>query len=582
MNRDPLAKIISLLQGGRLAEAARAADDLLRARPTFPPALCLAGLVALRQGNIEAGVKKVALAAELDPRNAGFQCHLGDALSASGHWRDAIAAFERALRLEPRNAAAEAGRGYALQMAGDAAAALEAFQRAAAWQPKIPAIQVNLAAALQRAGRLDEALAALRLAQELAPDHPEPRFGIGAVLQAKGDLAGAEQAYRAALTRASDHPQALNNLGLIVERDGRPAEALALFERALARAPEFAEAHFNRGNALKELGRFGEAIGSYDRALALAPVSRDAMKNRALARLTLGDFAGGWPDHRARDLPRAFGDWPQTPLPGDLSGKTILLRREQGVGDELFYLHFAPLLVARGARVIAELDPRLAEMVGRVPAISRVVTTREAAGPVDIEAMLGDLPFLLGHGGAEDCPPPIIIPPDPARAAAIAGRLEGEGKAPYLAVTWRAGVVVEGRFTKIVAMRDLAQAVATWPGTLVAVQRRPAPGEVASFATAAGRAVADLTDVNDDLDDMLALMAAVDDYVAVSNTNVHLRTAARRPTRVLVPHPPEWRTMADGDSSPWYPLGSRLYRQTAEGDWRPALLKLAADLAAQG
>ena len=76
---------------------------------------------------------------------------------------------------------------------------------------------------------------------------------------------------------------------------------------------------------------------------------------------------------------------------------------------------------------------------------------------------------------------------------------------------------------------------------------------------------------------MLALLALVGEYVGVSNTNMHLRAGVRKTARVLVPRPADWRWMTDGDRSPWFP-DFAIYRQTADGDWDPAMTRLAADL----
>jgi hypothetical protein len=83
--------------------------------------------------------------------------------------------------------------------------------------------------------------------------------------------------------------------------------------------------------------------------------------------------------------------------------------------------------------------------------------------------------------------------------------------------------------------------------------------------------------VNDDLDSMAGLLAVLDEYVAVSNTNVHLRAGLGHTSRVLVPFPPEWRWMAAGDESPWFP-GCRVYRQAPERTWTSALSALRTDL----
>jgi hypothetical protein len=99
------------------------------------------------------------------------------------------------------------------------------------------------------------------------------------------------------------------------------------------------------------------------------------------------------------------------------------------------------------------------------------------------------------------------------------------------------------------------------------------------MAQALGAPLHDLSAINDDLDDVLALMGLVDEYVAVSNTNVHLRAGAGRASRVLVPFPPEWRWGAGGSASPWFPANP-VYREDRAGGWDRALARLRADLEA--
>lgn len=577
MTGDPLRAAIDHLQRGELEKAERACEKALSIRPMHAGALGLAAVVALKKGEYPRALQRAALAVQLDPRNAQFQFTHAEALAANDQFADAVDAYRRSLKITPRNPAAEFGLGYALQMIGDAGEALSAFQRATILDPQSALGFVNLGAALQRAGRLEEAQAALTRAVTLAPEHAEAHYNMAVVLEGKGELAAAEAEYRAALARKSDHVQALNNLGALLERCGDAAEGIKLLARVLRLAPGFAEAWLNTGNCLKEQGLFADAIAAYGRAVELKPELRDARKNRGLARLTLGDFAGGWRDHLARDLTRPPPLRPEGPLPADLSGKTILLRREQGVGDELFFLAFAPHLARRGAELVVEVDRRLVGMIARAGIAARVVTTLAEAGEVDIDLLIADLPVALNHAATGDCPSPLVIPPEPRRVEAMRARLASIGAGPYLGVSWRAGVVVGGRFTKTIPTSVLGRALAGNPGSAISLQRNPAADETAAFATAIGRPVANFSDVNDDLEDMLALVSLIDEYVAVSNTNVHLRTACGRGTRVLVPHPPEWRLMAEGPVSPWYPQ-STLYRQAASGSWDAALAELASDL----
>jgi len=169
------------------------------------------------------------------------------------------------------------------------------------------------------------------------------------------------------------------------------------------------------------------------------------------------------------------------------------------------------------------------------------------------------------------------------RLAVVSGRLRGLGPSPYIGLTWRAGTDIQqqrGRVWQLfkeAPFEPLAAALRGVEGTIISVQRNPRAGETDKLSALVGRPVHDLSGANEDLEDMLALLAVLDDYVGVSNTNMHLRAGADRTARVLVPWPAEWRWMIAGRDSPWFP-GFRVYRQRPDGGWSNALTPLAADL----
>ena len=175
-------------------------------------------------------------------------------------------------------------------------------------------------------------------------------------------------------------------------------------------------------------------------------------------------------------------------------------------------------------------------------------------------------------------PPPISLHPEAERVSALREQLAAFGPAPYIGVTWRAGTKGHrGLIYKQAPLDSIALAIKGTVSTFVALQRLPQDGELTRFADILGARLLDLTALNDDLEGMLALTGVLDDYICVSNTNVHLRVALGKGCRVLVPHPPEFRWMYDSEKSPWFP-DTQIYRQRRNGDWKPTLTRLAQDL----
>jgi hypothetical protein len=229
--------------------------------------------------------------------------------------------------------------------------------------------------------------------------------------------------------------------------------------------------------------------------------------------------------------------------------------------------------VARGAELAVETHPKLARVLAGHATLGRLIHPEQAT-PGHEPILIGDLPYLIGAVAAA---PSLMLAPDPALRAEMAERLATLGPAPYVALTWRAGIQDGKSLSKTVPLELLGRALAGGQGTLISLQRNPEPDETAIVARSGGRTIHDLSALNDDLARMLAMLTLIDDYIGVSNTNMHLRASVGGTARVLVPHPPEFRWCARGDSSPWFPT-FQVYRADATG-WTGALTRLSADLA---
>src|SRR5262249_8103017 len=141
--------------------------------------------------------------------------------------------------------------------------------------------------------------------------------------------------------------QTLTNLGEALREQGNLEEGAELCRQAAELQPDFVEAHNNLGLALQMLGRPQQAIACYERALQLHPNYPDARWNRSLLLLLAGDFNQGWQEYEWRWQckgfpPRGF----RQPLwsSEDLTGKTILLHAEQGLGDTIQFIRYAQLV----------------------------------------------------------------------------------------------------------------------------------------------------------------------------------------------------------------------------------------------
>jgi len=446
------------------------------------------------------------------------------------------------------------------------------------------ALHARLARALDahRRGRLDEAEAAYRAVLEQHAGHPVATHYLGLAAWQRGDAAEAERRMLSALEADASIPDFHNNLGLLLRDTGRAAQAVERFRRAIEADPRYLEARNNLGLALEAAGRFPEAAAAYREAIAMQPAFAAARHNLARVLLALGRYAEGWREYRWRLLAQGLAASApldsEAPLPGTLAGRRFALRSEQGIGDVLFFLRFAPELVRRGATLAFHGDPRLHPFLERTGVFAAGCRGASEALNGEEPLFIGDLPWLLQATDPRAYPPLPLAAVSKATAA-MRERLDRLAR-PLIAITWRAGVGptgVSGSRFKEVPLEAMAAALGGVRGTWIAIQRRPRPGEVEAVSAAFGAPFHDFCAANEDLEEMAALLARVDRYVGVSNANTHLRASLGGSMEVLVPMPPEWRWGVVGSRSAWFP-SMRVHRQRPGGDWSEALASLRAAL----
>ena len=579
--RSRKERALDLMRANRLEEAKALCEEAAHAENNAG-AWCLLGVIHGMLHNLVEAEQCLRTAVRLRPDYAEAHYNLGIALATNRRLDDAIAALRETVRLVPEHAEAHLRLGAALAASNRLEAAAESFHRAIQLKPDHPAAYVYLGNICAGLGKMKEAVDYYRRALKQQPDDLDTINNLGNALSELDKLPEAIDCYRRALQMQPGHFPTLQNLSIAYLDAGQPEKAETCAREALALKPDHAEAQFNLGNALRGQGKFEDAIGSYREAIAIDERHADAHFNLALTCLSRGRFEQGWDEYpwqwrREGAAPRLFAP---SPWDGsDLDGRDVFLHAEQGLGDELFFLRFVPWLRRRGAGRIAYLaNPKIASLLKRANVCDAVATPVEQPSKEHLVLAVGDLPRLLDMKRVEEIPPPLGFPPLPEQIAEMQAKLRVLGPPPYLGVTWRGGTWKKrNSLYKECPLALLAQALKGNHATVLILQRLPRDGEIEAFQETLGRPVHDLSALNEDLEAMLALLSLIDEYVGVSNTNMHLRAAVGKTARVLVPSPPEWRWMAEGRESPWFP-GFSVYRQGYDGSWEGAFARLNQDM----
>ena len=482
------------------------------------------------------------------------------------------------LRAEPESVELLTLSGALARQSGDLDAAFQALSRAAALNPALAELHNNLGVILEDLGRHEQAVQSYRAALEQRPDYCEARCNLGNALLRLSRIEEAVASYRSAIAVDPGYTDAHYNLGNALRAKGDWRQAVASYRSLLALQPDHLPGWINLGGTLHALNGFEEAIGAQRRALQLDAGSVDAHWNLALALLATGDYREGWREYqwRLRDAAAGFAPtcagremWDGAPL----AGRTLLLRAEQGFGDAIQFFRFAQLLARRGEKIVLECRPELLTLFARQAGNIRLFAAGAEPPPFDTFAYLMSLPHLLGTT-LENLPAQTpSLEADPALSAEWKKRLP-RGGSLKVGVVWAGSAGYKNDRYRSLPVQELAP-LAALPGVaLYSLQLGAAVGELAAL----GDGVCDLSGSLRDFADTAAVIENLDLVLSVDTAVAHLAGAMGKPVLLLLPFSCDWRWLSGRSDSPWYPA-MRLYRQPADGGWRPVVAAVARDLA---
>lgn len=561
-------------------------DRALALHPGFSHAHNNRGNVLKDLGRFEEALESYEAALAATPAFGDAWYNRGIILHVLGRPEDALASYDNALTLNPDFTAGWHNRALALQLLRRYREALANCERALALQPENREILRHRSRLLAQLNMHEEALGGLDQLSLQQPDDPKTLHLRAQTLRELGQLDAALASIDRALAIAPDTYDYLLLRGALLRAMLQYDKALPCFDSAIAVRPEGVAGHANRGMVLADLGDFDGARASLDHSLALRPDFAPARWNRALLNLLLGDFATGWADYEARwevedlgvfyekrdfDAPLWLGAEP-------VEGKTILLHAEQGLGDTLQFARYAPLLAARGARVILEVQPALAGLLARLPGVAQVLPKGARLPPFDFHCPLLSLPLAFGTDVDSVPTPGAYLTADAGREAAWA-ELLGEKTRPRIGIVWSGNPQHRLDRFRSLAFTAVSNLVSD-RYEFISLQK-----EVRLIDQVLLKMNRNLRHVGErlnDFEDTAALIAQMDLVITVDTSVAHLAGAMGKPVWILLPGGavPDWRWQLERTDSPWYG-SARLYRQERLGAWGPVLAAVRADLEAR-
>ena len=358
---------------------------------------------------------------------------------------------------------------------------------------------------------------------------------------------------------------------------GRSQEALALLTRLNAQAPDNQLALYNLGLVLLQMKRHQESIAVMDRVLALTPNDDKAKFCAGFANLALGNYIRGFADYECR----LKDDYNVQPAPEwidePLEGKTILVRGEQGLGDNIMFGRYLRYLRAAGAKEILFWTPAPTRSLFENRAGVRLLGDIVADWPeFDYWTWSMSLAHKFGTD-TDSVPEPLGIYYD-ANLLSVWNYRMGNASKLRVGLCWSGG-----RKSKYDSFRSLPASVIKplldIPGvTFFNFQQDVRETDTHDYEDMRRKGLVDITEHLTDFRQTAHAMRNLDLMITCDTSVAHMAGTVGIPTWVMITsHRTYWLWIQKTDRSPWYP-SIRVFEQKG-GDWPEVISRVQFALA---
>ena len=304
--------------------------------------------------------------------------------------------------------------------------------------------------------------------------------------------------------------------------------AVAVYEQLIAKAPSRAQYKYQLGLALFGLGRYEDALPYF--------VYRAGIED--------SDLADRAPFYDANKAPAE-----------------LFLIEEQGIGDQIMFLQFLPLITEVCEKLTVQVDERLIPLY--TPAFPNVSFVGRTVAPRDtseIKMPIGDL-FTLGVPSISKG---IFRPNSLQKLWGSSATAERSSEKCKIGISWKTMARLGAR-KRTIKLSALLAKLDPQLHELVLIQYYAFDQEI-SLIKDLGFDVETIEDAFGDITSVADAITRCDAVITIDNYLIHLAGALGVRTLGLLPFYPSYRWALDIDVSPIYESVS-LARQAAYNEW---------------
>lgn len=353
---------------------------------------------------------------------------------------------------------------------------------------------------------------------------------------------------------------------------GQHRQALDYAKKAIRHASGFADMYSLQGQILLDCGEVAESWHAHQQALALSPDNRQFQFLAALTCFAIkDDLQEAWALYEGRWFNPRTGCKSVLPWPEWKGGKQqgrLLLYREQGLGDEVFWASMFGEVGQYFDAVLCICHEKLQTLFARSFPNIVFVADRPASHPLVFEQFTNQLSIgslgaiLRPHRSNFAHAPEFFLIADPVRAEHWRQRLSLLGAGLKIGLAWRSVVQTGGRAIHYPPLADLRPLLQVQDVDFINLQYCATQEECAEIESMLGRPFYNFREIDhfNDLDASAALMAACDVVIAPCTATAALAAAVGVPVLEMA------GVAVDGfqlgqHQSPWVPMMTRFGKQ---------------------
>lgn len=548
-------------QSNRTGEAIELLTRLIQIDPGNVKALNQVGILLVNQGHLDSGLKALETAIELDPTFEMAYRNLYVTLFIGARYEEAVYIAKRAIK--------HIHSDYRWNFRTDLILCL--------WQSR----------AFDEARQVAEELIN-ELEHSDSPLHRETLIhaltNYGVVLMDLEEHDAAEVQFKKVIALAPDKVEPYINMAKICAYRENFQEAIRWFDKVLAIDPENAQLHNHLATFLRDANRPDLALPHHLSALAQSPSDVEMRHYLGITQLALGQMKNAYQSWELRWSRREGGAKSDLPIPEwtgtPATGRSLLVYREQGIGDEVVYASCLPDIVNRFERILCVCHSKLKPLFARSFPQIEFRSGKEALSEADIGALdwqiaIGSLPPIV-RPDIESFPHnPQFLIPNPEKVKIFRQRLSPVRKVLTVGIAWRSGLL-QLRRKALYPYLEFWQSLFDVPGvTWVNLQHGDVAEELSKAEAQFGISIINFEDVDhfDDIDSSAALMKACDLMIGPVTSTTVIAAAVGVPTIQIFSGCDHFQMGTD--RYPWLPSLIQIRRHFGES-WEGSIQQTAA------